>query len=352
LEAFEPRLKEARADRSTIEYYFTCTPCLPLHVLLSNAHVESVIYLDADLYFFSDPTPLLERLRSASMLICPHRFPPHLAHFQKFGIYNVGLVGFRNDTNGLECLKWWRDRCLEWCYDRPEGARFADQRYLDEWPERFSGVLVASDSGVNLAPWNVGAAVVRVVDGQPKVNGEPLVFYHFHGIRTPSRHVFELGLHRYQVKMGPNLLHAIYAPYLQQLQASANGKFDPQPNLRAQSDDPGPRVLMVDNVVAELVEAAPETNARATLAPLSRDDPAPLLALSTLAQQRQSQIEELELRLSRCTMELGAYHDAVGPLQDAGGERRVDPGVRRSTALLCRSFWRRLRATFTQDHGK
>src|SRR5437868_3188599 len=42
-------LLQAKQNRSLIEYYFTCTPSLPLYVLNADPDVETVTYLDSDL---------------------------------------------------------------------------------------------------------------------------------------------------------------------------------------------------------------------------------------------------------------------------------------------------------------
>jgi lipopolysaccharide biosynthesis glycosyltransferase len=138
----DTKLAEAKKNRSLIEYYFTCTPSLILKVMETNREIDILTYLDADLYFFSSIEPLYKEMVGYSILIVEHRFPPHLHHLEKYGIYNVGLLSFRNDRNAMVCLQWWRDRCLEWCYDRLEDGKFADQKYLNDWLERFSLVRV------------------------------------------------------------------------------------------------------------------------------------------------------------------------------------------------------------------
>src|SRR2546421_9362218 len=52
LERADPELAASRATRSTIEYYFTTSPSLPLYLLDQNPELESVTYVDADLFFF------------------------------------------------------------------------------------------------------------------------------------------------------------------------------------------------------------------------------------------------------------------------------------------------------------
>src|SRR5262249_44798941 len=122
--------------RSTIEYYFTCTPSLLLHVLNNNPEVDVISYVDADLFFFSDPAPIYEELGRNSILIIEHRFPPALKYLEApNGIYNVGLLSFRNDEAGRLTLNWWRERCIEKCSDTADQGHFADQKYLDDWPQ-------------------------------------------------------------------------------------------------------------------------------------------------------------------------------------------------------------------------
>ena len=78
-------LAAAKRNRSTVEYYFTCTPSLPLFVLRHHPEVDAVTYLDADLFFFSDPAPLFEEIGASSIAIIPHRFPAANApRFERF----------------------------------------------------------------------------------------------------------------------------------------------------------------------------------------------------------------------------------------------------------------------------
>jgi hypothetical protein len=149
----EPLLS-AKQNRSQVEYYFTCTPSLPLYILDRWPEVDLVTYLDADLFFFANPVPLFDELGEGSIAIIGHRFPTYLRSKERYGIYNVSWLTFRRDESSLDCLHWWRERCIEWCYDREEDGRFADQKYLDDWPTRFQNVVVLEHKGANLAPWN------------------------------------------------------------------------------------------------------------------------------------------------------------------------------------------------------
>src|SRR5712691_2882118 len=164
LEDFEKDDQEllgAKQNRTLIEYYFTCTPSLPLFILNNCPEVGIITYLDADFFFFADPAPVFDEIADHSIAIIGHRFPAQLRHREQYGIYNVGWLSFRRDEQAFSCLVWWRERCIEWCYDRCEDGRFADQKYLDDWPTRFQGVVVLNHQGVNLAPWNLANYKIR-----------------------------------------------------------------------------------------------------------------------------------------------------------------------------------------------
>jgi hypothetical protein len=210
-------LQAARLDRSTMEFYFTCTPSLPLYVLTRQTDVGIITYLDADLYFFSSPEPLFDQMSDRSIAVTPHRFSPELDDYRRYGLYNVGWNSFRNDETGLACLRWWRDRCLEWCFDRLEDGKFADQKYLDEWPALFKHVAVLDHPGANLAAWNLSGSRLAHRAGVTTVNDEPLVFYHFHGVKKINAVLYDIALSPYRVKPCEVLRRHVLTPYLRSL---------------------------------------------------------------------------------------------------------------------------------------
>jgi hypothetical protein len=217
--AADPGFAAVRSQRSRVEFFFTSTPVLVRHVLAREPAAENVTYLDADLFFFGPASAVFAEQGAASVGVVPHRFPPRLAARAIHGTYNVGWVSFRRDADGLACVEWWRERCLEWCHDRIDGGRFADQGYLDEFPRRFKNVRALTHPGVNAAPWNVEPTEVTSVEGRPRVNDQPLLFYHFQGIREVAEGWFDPGLRTYQQEMTRVLREAIYLPYLTRLSA-------------------------------------------------------------------------------------------------------------------------------------
>jgi glycosyltransferase involved in cell wall biosynthesis len=221
LEAMFPALAQARSNRSLIEYYFTCTPSLVRFVLSKVAEQDVVTYVDSDLYFFSNPEPLFKELGSNAVSIIPHRFPKRLQYLERYGLYNVGWMSFRNDARGHAVACWWQDRCNEWCYDVLDGDRFADQKYLDRIATDFNGVVVIAHPGANLAPWNLARYRLSVSVAKLMVDEWPLIFFHFHGLRQAGTQVYIPGHFRYRAPFGRLVRKRLYKPYIQNLEEIA-----------------------------------------------------------------------------------------------------------------------------------
>ncbi len=216
LEAHDAALLSVKGDRSPVEYCWTATPALSRYMFETRPELGEITYIDADLLFFSDTETLFDEMGEASVLIIPHRFAPEYAEQEENGIYNVQFMTFRRDERGLAALHWWHDRCIEWCYYRLEDGKLGDQKYLDDWPERFEGVHVLHHEGGGLAPWNVSQYRVRERDGEVWVDEVPLVFFHYHRVemRLSGRHAWRPP--GYHVPRSARRL--VYRPYLQALE--------------------------------------------------------------------------------------------------------------------------------------
>jgi hypothetical protein len=217
LEAADPELAAARLTRSRIEYYFTTTPAWIRYVMATHADIDIITYVDADFWFFASPEPLFDEMRDGSIAIVEHRYPSHLAHLETWGKYNVGWLSFRRDDQGKACLDWWREKCIEWCFDRIEGDRFADQKYLEKWPALYSRLVVLEHPGVSVAPWNLEPGTFSVERGQPFVSGKPLICFHYHGMKHVLGPVYESGLRAFKTPLEPKFKQTLYQPYLDEL---------------------------------------------------------------------------------------------------------------------------------------
>lgn len=212
----DEELRAVKGTRKVFEYYWTCTPSLPLFILKNHPEFSDIAYLDADMYFFSSPEAIYEELGNKSIMIISHRYSPDLKYLEKeSGIYNVGMLIFKNDENGLRCLKWWREKCLQWCYAYYDNGRYGDQMYLNDWPTRFPGVHVLRNKGADLAPWNIAQYNILVSDQKILVDDEPLIFYHFHHFTIYSQDKFRTHKSLYQIT--PEKTRIIYQPYITEL---------------------------------------------------------------------------------------------------------------------------------------
>ena len=219
-EAGDAALLQAKQNRSRVEYYFTCSPSLPRYLFRIQPDLEAITYLDADMYFFGPPTAIFQEIGDASIAIIGHRFPPSgAAMAELFGINNVGWLTFRRDEPAATCLQWWRQQCLDWCSDSHTHGQYGDQKYLDDWPTRFAGVHVIEHKGANVAPWNLTTYPIHRRQGQVWVGDQPLIFFHFQGLKRNSARFYNPQFPEYIERVEAVVRRQVYAPYIAQLQA-------------------------------------------------------------------------------------------------------------------------------------
>lgn len=215
-------LKRIKQTRTKREYYWTCTPSIILYSL-EHFNLDACTYLDADLFFFDTPKTLIDELGNNSVLITEHRYDPNNSKTLKLGKYCVQFNTFKNNEDGLRALKWWKDRCNEWCSEIPEDGKFGDQKYLDDWTERFKGVHELKNLGGGVAPWNASQYQFfekdKKIFGKVKLTGKefPLVFYHFH--KTDLYKIFgRIKIKSYRnININQNLQTYVYSSYAKAL---------------------------------------------------------------------------------------------------------------------------------------
>lgn len=97
------------------------------------------------------------------------------------------------------------------------GGKFGDQAYLNDWPERFEGVVVSQLLGVGVAPWNQERwAFSAGPAGAPLVNGEPIIFYHFHNFKMVEPRVI-VPITSVEYPLTPEILKLCMLPYINTL---------------------------------------------------------------------------------------------------------------------------------------
>jgi hypothetical protein len=215
----------AKANRSYEEFCWTCAPILS-HFMVCRAQLGNLVaYLDADLYFFSDPSILLDEMGDGgTILIHPHRFSADKVAWEKSaGTFNVGFVGFRASEEARACTARWREQVLALCVKDPEKGLCGDQGYLNEWPAIYPGLCVMQNIGGGVAPWNVNSYDVTLGAAGPATDGVPTVFFHFHQLRIIDcekiRFLGVIPATGYDFR--PETWRALYQPYLVQLKRQA-----------------------------------------------------------------------------------------------------------------------------------
>ncbi len=173
--------------------------------LLSQSNFKAVLFLDPDCYMFSSPRELLSKFSIASLLITPHQTVPENdarcvyreVNHLRYGIYNLGFVGVKNDSIGKSFAKWWKTRLHLHCLIDLQRGLFTDQRWIDHVPVFFDKVHILRDSCYNVACWNFRD---RMITGHPDkgllVDGRPVCFFHFAGTTG--------GYQKYMEKWGNN----------------------------------------------------------------------------------------------------------------------------------------------------
>lgn len=199
-----------RENRPGAEFFWGTKAAIIRHCLLVFG-LADVVYIDTDFWFFDNLSP--DSISGdADIAITPHRFPPELEWRQeKNGAYNAGLIWMANTPNVMRCLTEWEQQCIEWCslkWESPE-RKCVDQGYLDAWPTAY-GAHSVLHPGINLAPWNQGQYSYE----DNKVDGKPVVAYHFHEFRRTAPHQYSRGGYQLSRWVKDN----IYKPYQKELE--------------------------------------------------------------------------------------------------------------------------------------
>jgi hypothetical protein len=214
-----------QGTRSHEEFCWTCAPVMSSFMVRTAAVGDFVVYVDADLYFFSDPAILLAEMGSdKNIIIHPHRFSPdRMAWEATAGKFNVGFVGFRVSEEAKVCTARWRAQVLDLCVKDPERGLCGDQGYLNEWPSLYPGLHVMEHIGGGTAPWNVNAYEVAGSASQPTVNNIPVVFFHFHQLRIVdcSHRKFVGVIHAIGYDFSEAIRRILYRKYVQRLRFQA-----------------------------------------------------------------------------------------------------------------------------------
>jgi lipopolysaccharide biosynthesis glycosyltransferase len=159
-------------------------PVFIKHLLEHNIS-DRFIYLDNDLFFYSDFQFLFDLLADHSFLLTPHHYKSDPQSDQNWfeanfrvGLFNAGFIGANKAA--LKTLQWWANCCEYRCEKNTFRGLFDDQKYLDLVPVIDKNAHIVRHEGCNVAGWNTEVCRREIINSQILINGEfPIVFIHF-----------------------------------------------------------------------------------------------------------------------------------------------------------------------------
>jgi len=189
------------------------------------------------MYFYANPDILYKEIIDAgcSVGISPHRFKKgatYRENIRRSGKYCVQFNTFINNESGRLVLAEWKKQCLEWCYRRIENGKYGDQKYLDNWLQKYNCVHELEHLGSGVAPWNIGNYKkireknknIFLIDKNGKQS--QLIFFHFEALKYLRINYVYLNIWEYMTintffnpfnMKRRQIIKFIYLPYLKHI---------------------------------------------------------------------------------------------------------------------------------------
>lgn len=174
-----------RKTRSERDVAWTMQACLPLWMMSMSEVKEGdlCVYVDSDVFFFTDFTPILKGLPEEPFVFSGrHHFPPGKEN-DSAGKWNNGLMVWRNQMDAaIHAKSWATDSINRW---EPH-----EQKLLDGWA--IGGKFADLPPECDVGPWRAESicclddheACVEALDSEGgKRRWNPIQSYHFHEFR-------------------------------------------------------------------------------------------------------------------------------------------------------------------------
>ncbi len=174
------------------QYMWTITPFW-INCCLNNfvKPGETLVYADADIYFYRSPSAIVGAVGEKSVGIHTHRFGGAYNDKTETGWYNVGVLVFRNDDQGTFAAKRWNRWVLDGdkCEFFKEYGTCGDQKYLNLFIPVFGqdNICVFDQEKPigHFAPWNCSNVHHNgMYRAAYKNKIEDIYFFHFSHFRT------------------------------------------------------------------------------------------------------------------------------------------------------------------------
>jgi hypothetical protein len=208
---------EVRQTRHTWDGNLTAR-CFFVRDVVRGAEEDNIVVgVDSDTFLFASLDSIKKDLRGYDIGITPHRFSGKVKSSRLYGLYNAGVLFFRKSSESISCLSEWCEDCLASCSSELTETTYADQKYLDKWPDKYRSLKIINSYGFNAAPWNMEDLSLAHDEKKVFLNHDILTIYHFHNLRELSTGIFYHGMSMYKSSLSSDARNFIYHPYLKVL---------------------------------------------------------------------------------------------------------------------------------------
>ena len=172
-----------------------CTSVKPFgHLFFFNKGYDSAFYFDPDILFFSRFNEIYQV--NSSVYLTPHIVKPlpkiknswEQEQFLKYGTFNCGFVGFRNNETGKKIAYWWAEQLKEKAFSDSDSGLYTDQKWMDLVPSfvDLNEICIIRNLGCDFAPWNyserknvIKNGVLYAQNRENESEETPICFVHF-----------------------------------------------------------------------------------------------------------------------------------------------------------------------------
>jgi hypothetical protein len=186
-----------------VEFATSIKPFVFDHLFERHGY-DKILYVDPDMCAYRSLDEVFDALDDHFIYLTPHMLDIARSGFGAIseetilfvGTYNLGFVGLNSSKDARTVVDWWKARLAGKGYADRQDALHVDQKWMDLIPGFFDrGVLVSRHAGMNVAHWNMHEREVTFRDGEYRVNGQPLLLFHFSGF-DPSQPDKVTGAHK------------------------------------------------------------------------------------------------------------------------------------------------------------
>ena len=214
-------VKSLTASRSHVEFMWTLPSVLLDWFMTNSPGYSDYVYLDADLFFYSDVKAIWDEIPAGNISITPHRFSTRLeSAFPDSGEFNVSWVGIPATDMGRKCAKKWAEQCIQLCPAIPTKVNgkiiYGDQMYLEDWPSDYAGyVHIIRHVGAGLAPWNYENYKI-IESTEFTIDEFALIFFHFSSHQFGFPFASRIGREYSRIRPIPKKIYKVYEDSLRE----------------------------------------------------------------------------------------------------------------------------------------